>query len=841
MATLYQAGFSVASIDLLRHGTTEARAPLLFGFRLNQISGTEPEAQAAGVKWGEVLEQVEGHQFTGVLVLDRAIRNKHAGETLNVLVRRPDDRQFSTEIRLAPIRNTPASLSSWIISLAIQILLPICCLVLGFWVAAVRPYDALAWLLLALMIGFSQFVEGFSWNWPLMPVAIVWNAVSGFPYGIWLCWLFLFALLFPERPAFDRRRPWLKWVLLIPLILQSVFFVVFVLGSDYDFAALAPLRPLLGLLVQFPLHIYLTFAAISAFFALLGMKSATGGTADARRRLRILYFGTAFSLTPMFIAAIIGVIRGGDILNGIPPWATITALLALLLFPLTMAYVIVVQRAMEVRVVLRQGVRYALARKSLQVVRASILALAIWAMDSAFSQSQPRIFDRVGAVTLLAAAISLRRGFSERLSKAIDRRFFREAYSAELIMSELGQQARRFTEGQALLNTVAQRISETLHICRVAVFVREGESFCVTQSIGLDQVPVACLSERGRTVNLLSEAKEPELVYFDDPRNWIHSAPPDERQKLYTLNTEVLVALPGRTHLLGLIALGPKLSEEPYSPSDLRLLQSVAAQTGLALENTQLLAAVASEAGKRERLNREIEIAREVQEHLFPQSCPPVRGVDYFGLCRPALAVGGDYYDYILRAEGGLGIAVGDVSGKGISAALMMASLQSLMRGQIAAGLDDLSALLTNTNRLICDASTANRYITFFYGEYDPATRKLVYVNAGHNPPIILRGDEVFRLEACGPVLGVLRDIRYESAEFQFERGDTFIAFTDGISEAMTRHDEEWGEEGLINSARAHRHHCATQLAALLMSDADAFTAGAEQHDDMTIIALKTL
>jgi phosphoserine phosphatase RsbU/P len=136
---------------------------------------------------------------------------------------------------------------------------------------------------------------------------------------------------FSERPAFDRRRSWLKWVLLIPLILQSVSFVVFVLASDYEFAALAPLRPLLD---QFPLHTYLTFVAISAFFALLGMKSATGGTAEVRRRLRILYFGTAFSLTPMLIAAIIGMVRERNILNGIPPWATITALLALLLFPL---------------------------------------------------------------------------------------------------------------------------------------------------------------------------------------------------------------------------------------------------------------------------------------------------------------------------------------------------------------------------------------------------------------------------------------------------------------------------------------------------------------------------
>ena len=263
------------------------------------------------------------------------------------------------------------------------------------------------------------------------------------------------------------------------------------------------------------------------------------------------------------------------------------------------------------------------------------------------------------------------------------------------------------------------------------------------------------------------------MIYYDDPRNWIHGAPPDEQQKLRSLSAEVLLALPGRSELLGLIALGPKRSEEAYSPSDLRLLQVVAIQTGLALENTKLLETVALEAGQRERINRELEIAREVQERLFPQSCPPIPGIDYFGFCRPALAVGGDYYDFIPRDDGRIGIALGDSSGKGISAALMMASLQSLLRGQIAAGLEDISLLITNTNRLIHDVSTSNRYCTFFYGEYHPATRNFSYVNAGHNPPIILRDHSVIRLEACGPVVGLLRGIKFTCADFQFQPGDT--------------------------------------------------------------------
>ena len=839
ISIFYQTGASVADIDNVRHGTTAARSPMQFGFRLEQVSGVNPEAAQAGVRWGDVLKTVEGHPFTGELVLDEILGHKRAGDPLHVELRRPDGSLFDTTIHLAPIRSVPPSLVSWVFNLAIQILLPVFCLSLGFWVAAARPYDRLAWLLLALMIGFSQFVEGFSWSWPGMPLAIVWNAALGFPFGIWLLWLVLFAFFFPTRIRFDQRHPWVKWIILAPLFAQATFFFAFSISSDYNFAWMYPFRPLLNFLLRFPLHTYLSFAAISTFFALIWIQGAQAIAPDARRRLRILYFGTATSLTPMFIAAIISVISGNDIMHGFPQWALITTLVMLLLFPVTLAYVIVVQRAMAVGVVIRQGLKYALARKGLAVFRSIIVALAVWGMVTVFDQKHSGAFPRVISVLVLALVLIARKRYYERLSQWIDRGFFREAYSAEIVMSELAEQTRQFTEAGPLLGTVAHRVSDTLHISRIAVFVRDQDRFCVTETVGIEPMPVACLSPQGRSIGLLSAAKKPELVYFDDPRSWVHGAEIEEQQKLRSLSAEVLLALPGRNQLLGLIALGPKLSEEPYSPSDLRLLQSVAIQTGFALENTQLLATVAQEAGQRERINRELEIAREVQERLFPQTCPPVPGLDYFGCCRPALAVGGDYYDYIPRQDGRIGIALGDVSGKGISAALMMASLQSLLRGQIAAGLEDISVLVTNTNRLLHDVSTSNRYCTFFYGEYDPATREIVYVNGGHNPPIVLRRDEVFRLEACGPVVGLIRNIRFESATFHFQPGDVFILFTDGISEAMTEEDEEWGDDRLIEAVRESRRLCAAEMVKQIMRDADLFTAGAEQHDDMTLIAVK--
>src|SRR6185437_7459387 len=214
----------------------------------------------------------------------------------------------------------------------------------------------------------------------------------------------------------------------------------------------------------------------------------------------------------------------------------------------------------------------------------------------------------------------------------------------------------------------------------------------------------------------------------------------EELQTLAYMRTELLLVMRGRdteaNQVIGLMSLGPKKSEEPYSKTDMSLLQTVAVQMGMAIQNSRLAASLAESAALREVMNREVEIAREVQERLFPQTFPAVAGLDCFGYCRPARGVGGDYYDFLDLPEGRIGIAIGDVSGKGIAAALLMASLQASLRGQAMAGNRDLASLMRNVNKLVYDASPGNKYATFFYGEFDPATREFDYVNGGHNPPL---------------------------------------------------------------------------------------------------------
>jgi phosphoserine phosphatase RsbU/P len=230
---------------------------------------------------------------------------------------------------------------------------------------------------------------------------------------------------------------------------------------------------------------------------------------------------------------------------------------------------------------------------------------------------------------------------------------------------------------------------------------------------------------------------------------------------------------------------------------------------------------------------------------VFPQKLTPVAGLDYCGACRPALAVGGDYYDFLPLADDVFGIAIGDVSGKGIAAALLMASLQASLRGQAMRGTDDLADMMRNVNLLVYQASSENRYATFFYAQYEPATRRLTYVNAGHNAPMILRkldaGWQTLRLEEGGAVVGLLPNFPYTQATVQLEIGDLLLAFTDGISEAMNPAEEEWGEERLIETAKSCDGLSAADMLARLVEGADEFAAGAPQHDDMTLIVVRVL
>ena len=275
-----------------------------------------------------------------------------------------------------------------------------------------------------------------------------------------------------------------------------------------------------------------------------------------------------------------------------------------------------------------------------------------------------------------------------------------------------------------------------------------------------------------------------------------------------------------------------------FSPDDVNLLRLAAAYAASAIETQRLR----QEAEVARLVYRELEIALSVQQRLLPEQAPDAEGLECAAFCRPAKFVGGDYYDFIALPGESLAFTVGDVSGKGIAAAMLMASLQSLLRSEMARAPASLANLMNKFNDAVCRSSAPERYSTLFCGQIDGQRRSLTYVNAGHVSPMLLRSSGTLeRLDTGGMPVGLFDLARYEEGRVDLASGDVLVCYSDGISEATNAAGDLWEEEELEHVLRQSARCPASELVEKIVRAADAYAAGAEQSDDMTVVALRIL
>jgi len=394
---------------------------------------------------------------------------------------------------------------------------------------------------------------------------------------------------------------------------------------------------------------------------------------------------------------------------------------------------------------------------------------------------------------------------------------------------DLAANTRNASNREQLAELLRHEIDDALHPATLAVYFREGGEFITTEDVREDiqklptDLPVLeHIRERGQTWEIIPSPGEAPALAILQP-----------------LQPECLVPMMGRDgQLLGLAVLGPKLSEESYSGEDKRLLDSVANQAGVALENIALAQSMAERMEADRRAAQEMDIARQVQAKLLPQKTPVLKTIDYAGVCIQARAVGGDYYDFLDLGEGRVGFVLADVAGKGISAALLMANLQAHLRSQSAIVSHDFSQTLERVNRMFFESTESNKYATLFIGVYEDETRRLRYVNCGHNPPVIVHGEEVERLWATATVLGLFDEWRCEVDETCLHPGDILAICTDGVLEASNAAGEEFGEEGLVTALHRSSDQSAQDLLESVIATVKQFAPG-EQADDLTLIIAK--
>jgi serine phosphatase RsbU (regulator of sigma subunit)/catechol 2,3-dioxygenase-like lactoylglutathione lyase family enzyme len=239
------------------------------------------------------------------------------------------------------------------------------------------------------------------------------------------------------------------------------------------------------------------------------------------------------------------------------------------------------------------------------------------------------------------------------------------------------------------------------------------------------------------------------------------------------------------------------------------------------------------------RAARELEIAKQVQARLFPQMQPALRTLDYAGACIQAHAVGGDYFDFMDLGRERLGLVIGDIAGKGIAAALLMANLQANLRSQSAIALEEPQRMLQSVNRLFYENTIDSAYATLIFADYDDRLQRLRYVNCGHLPALVLKSDgAVERLPATSTVLGLFSEWACSLRECQLSSGDTLVLYTDGATEACNDAGEEYGEDRLIEALRRYREQPCSALLTSIADDIQQFSPN-QQRDDITLIVAK--
>ena len=375
--------------------------------------------------------------------------------------------------------------------------------------------------------------------------------------------------------------------------------------------------------------------------------------------------------------------------------------------------------------------------------------------------------------------------------------------------------------------------SESSKVSRLLVYSLMGQFLVSKYAIlNFEGSAIQVLESKFPIDELLNNLRKYDYQKIDSPleRDKIEKYYPS----LSEIGIDLIVPMQIQGKVKGLIILGKRVNNLEYSDYDVEFIYSVGSLAIISLENRRLF----KEALEKQKLEEELEFARDIQQNLLPSQIPPTNNFDIVAINLPSKQVGGDYFDIIKVDEGKYIIAIADVSGKGIPASLLMANMQAFLQ-VISKQNIDIATATALINDLITQNTSDGRFITFFWGLLDDNEKKLTYVNAGHNPPILVRQNKIIRLSEGGIILGVMKTIMpYNSNSIDLESGDKIILFTDGVSEAMNPYSEEFSENRLEQIAINTSSLSAAETMNNIRKEIEEFVQGAPQSDDLTMLII---
>ena len=385
---------------------------------------------------------------------------------------------------------------------------------------------------------------------------------------------------------------------------------------------------------------------------------------------------------------------------------------------------------------------------------------------------------------------------------------------------DLGKEFSSILEIERVSKLLVYAVSAQMLISKYAIVIFDEAETVVLES-KYDPKNLKLILERPE----IEDLKEPKIL--DDKNEFC--------QKCIKLGIALIVPMNLKNEKKGLILLGNRITKQSYSKSDIEYISSIASFAIISIENARLFKAEI----EKQKIEKDLEIARNIQQNLLPTKIPTSELYQIAAINKTAKKVGGDYYDIVKLDEKRLLIAIADVSGKGIQASLLMANLQAFLKSIYKQNykLEEASNFLNN---LVSENTTNGSFITFFWGILNIETKQFTYVNMGHNPPLLIRDGKIIKFRKGGMILGVMKTIiPYESETVELKSKDAIILFTDGVTEAMDRTNEEYSDERLEELSIKIAEKNAGDILKEILNDVDLHCSGAEQSDDITSLILK--
>lgn len=783
---------------------------------ITRISENYP-AYDSGLQPGDTIIKINSVPISNKEQLSGELDDKHIGRKITYTVKRGGTEK-NFDVVLAPL----SALEKILIFLfrTIPVILLMAYLLVGMWGIFKSPYTSETILIALFCFCFGCFmyatVNVGDARDNFISKYLYFDTLKEFvSYIMWLgpsFWVLLFAS-FPQKNRIYENHKFvsLLFIFLLPLIILLT-------------TAMNIESNILTFLI-----ISLMFLQMAVGVLLLQSNSKRVTTALEKRQIRLMLFGIKYGsiaigigwLTVIFAQFIFAEYLSNNVLLG-SFFVFLLCEISGLIIPFTFLNSFFQNKLLETESALKKRVRYVGVTLGLLGIYLFIIFIIVRLTVSLFDVKDPSVI--IVSVLLLSLTFT---PINKRILIWIDETFYPEKTRYAESLKNLIRKISGQIEANELLNELKSWVNSTMGINPVIPVAVNGAASV--------QIPFK-INESESVIHRIRNGNK----FFWDEISERSRITVDENEIEWIRDNDISLTIPmiSQGELVGMLNLGKKQNEEDFSADDLDILTQASNQIALALQNLRLQSAYID----KKRMDKELEMARVIQKRLMPQEIPQVEGLDVHGESRPCFEVAGDYFDILDVGEGNTAMVIADVSGKGAGAAMIMANLQASIR----VGIDimdktEFSNFINTINNHIYKNTSSSEFITFFMGIWNPKTKILYYINAGHNPPVVLnKENNITTLDATGLILGILPDQKYEISSVNIDDGSVLAIYTDGLEEALSPENEIFGQERIIKALSLNRHMTSKEIVKAVQDKAIEHCQGKPLHDDLTMIVAKT-